>query len=274
MTSVAVCVPAFDETERLRELLASVARVEWDGPVQVVVAVDGGDPDVVRAAEESGAAVVAVVPNRGSYAARNAAVDAIEGDVDVVLFTDADCLVSPGWVREHVAALREADLSGGGVEWLFSAQPTPAEWVDSQRHLRQQAYVEHDGYAATCNLAVRRAVLDAVRFDPSRRTGGDADFGRRATAAGFRLVYTPAATITHRARATRRDLLAKVDRLAGGVERERWVGKPPPSARLTRAAWRRAKAAGLRVGPLWGLRACLLDWEASVRIRRAVERVS
>jgi glycosyltransferase involved in cell wall biosynthesis len=273
MTRVAVCVPAFDETQRLRELLASIARVEWPS-VQVVVAVDGGNAATMRAADEGGAKVVAVVPNRGSYAARNAAVDAIEGDVDVVLFTDADCLVSPRWARAHVEALSSADLSGGGVEWLYSPRPTPAEWVDSQRHLRQQAYVEHDGYAATCNLAVRRAVLDVVRFDNGRRTGGDADFGRRARAAGFSLVYTPSATITHRARATRRDLLAKVDRLAGGIERERWAGRTPPSARLTRGPWVRAKAAGLRVGPVWGLRACLLDWEASVRIRRAVERVS
>jgi glycosyltransferase involved in cell wall biosynthesis len=276
MTRVAVCVPVFDEAERLRDLLASIARAERDGPLQVVVAVDGGDPAVVRAAEEGGAKVIVVRPNKGSYNARNAAIDAIDGEVDVVLFTDADCLVTPAWVREHVAALRDGDLSGGGVEWAFSPKPTPAEWVDSIRHLHQRLYVERDGYAATCNLGVRRSVLDAMRFDATLRTGGDAEFGRRATASGYRLVYTERAAIRHVARATRRELMTKVRRIAGGVanQKARWVERgAPPRARLTRGPWRRAREAGLDVGPVGGLQACLLDWEANLRIRRAVRKV-
>lgn len=277
MTRVAVCVPVFDEAERLRDLLASIARVEWEEPLQVVVAVDGGDPAVVRVATEAGAKVVVVVPNRGSYHARNTAIDAIEGDVDVVLFTDADCVVTPGWVREHVSALSAgADLSGGGVRWAYSERPSPAEWVDSIRHLHQKVYVERDGYAATCNLAVRWSVLGAMRFDASLRTGGDAEFGRRATKAGYRLVYTDAAAILHAPRATRRELMTKVRRIVSGIpaQKARWVERgEPPRARLTRGPWRRAKEAGFDVGPVWGLRACLLDWEANVRIRRAVQKV-
>lgn len=276
MTRVAICVPVFDEADRLRDLLASIAELDWDEPLQVVVAVDGGDPRVVAVAEGTGARTVIVRPNKGSYNARNAAVDAVSKPVDVVLFTDADCLVSPQWVREHVAALESADLSGGGVEWLFSKRPTPAEWVDSIRHLHQKVYVEHDGYAATCNLAVRASLLDEMRFDPTLRTGGDAEFGRRATAAGKRLVYTEAAAIRHVARASRKDLMTKVRRIACGVpaQKARWVerGEAPP-ARLTRGPWRRARQAGLKVGPVWGLRACLLDYEASRRIRKAVEKV-
>ena len=276
MTRVAVCVPVHDEAERLRVLLASIARADWDGPIQVVVAVDGGDPAVIRAAEENGAKAVPIVPNRGSYNARNTAVDAIEGDVDVVLFTDADCAVTPSWIRAHVEALETADLSGGGVEWAFSPKPSPAEWVDSIRHLHQKVYVERDRYAATCNLAVRKAVLDTMRFDATLRTGGDAEFGRRATSSGYTLVYTEKAAIRHAPRRTRRDLMTKVRRIACGVpaQKARWVERgEAPGARLTRGPWRRARQAGFDVGPWWGLRACLLDWEANLRIRRAVKKV-
>ena len=271
MTRVAVCVPVYDEASHLRTLLASI-----DDDVHVIVAVDGGDPACVRVAEEAGAHVVVVTPNQGSYAARNAAIDALPDDVDVVLFTDADCVATPGWVREHVAALADADLSGGGVEWLFSSPPTPAEWVDSQRHLHQRLYVERDGYAATCNLAVRRPVLDAMRFDASLRTGGDAEFGRRATANGYRLVYTEKAAIRHVARPSRAALMRKVRRIVSGIpaQKARWAERGvPPGARLTRGPWRRAREAGLDVGPWWGLQACVLDWEANLRIRRAVKKV-
>jgi glycosyltransferase involved in cell wall biosynthesis len=272
MTRVAVCVPVYDEADHLRTLLAALP-----GDVHVIVAVDGGDPACVRVAEEAGAHVVVVTPNQGSYAARNAAIDALPPGVDVVLFTDADCVPTPSWVPEHVAALEHADLSGGGVEWLYSSDPpAPAEFVDSQRHLHQRLYVERDGYAATCNLGVRRSVLDSMRFDASLRTGGDAEFGRRATASGYRLVYTEKAAIRHVARPDRAALMKKVRRIVSGIpaQKARWVERGvPPGARLTRGPWRRARQAGLDVGPWWGLQACLLDWEANVRIRRAVKKV-
>lgn len=275
-TRVAVCIPVYDEVEALRRLLASISDVDYPHDLmQVVVAVDGGNPVVLQTAESFGAKTVVLQPNQGSYAARNAAIEAIDGAVDTVLFTDADCTVSRVWVKAHLAALDSADLSGGGVRWAFSDRPSPAEWVDSIRHLHQRAYVERDHYAATCNLAVRRSVLDAMRFDATLRTGGDAEFGRRATAAGYRLVYTHDAEIRHLPRRTRRDLMTKVQRIARGVpqQRARWVERGvAPSARLTRGPWRRARAAGLDVGPVWGMRACLLDWHANLLIRRAVRR--
>lgn len=275
-TRVAICIPVYDEATTLRRLLASIADLDYPRHLlQVVVAVDGGNPVVRELAEMAGAHTVVLSPNQGSYAARNAALDAIDGQVDVVLFTDADCAVSRQWVQAHVAALHTADLSGGGVRWAFSDRPSPAEWVDSIRHLHQRAYVERDNYAATCNLAVRASVLDRMRFDATLRTGGDAEFGRRATAAGYRLVYTDDAEVRHMPRRTRRDLMTKVHRIAKGVpqQRARWVERGvAPSARLTRGPWRRAQAAGLDVGPVWGLRACLLDWHANLLIRKAVRR--
>jgi glycosyltransferase involved in cell wall biosynthesis len=273
---IAVCIPVYDEDEALRRLLASISEVDYPRDlVQVIVAVDGGDPVVRQVAESFGAKTVVLQPNQGSYAARNAAVDAIDGPVHAVLFTDADCAVSRQWVREHLAALEHADMSGGGVRWAFSDHPSPAEWVDSIRHLHQRAYVERDRYAATCNLAVRASVLDDMRFDPTLRTGGDAEFGRRATAAGHRLVYTHDAEIRHLPRRTRRDLMTKVHRIANGVPQQhaRWVERGvAPSARLTRGPWRRARAAGFDVGPVWGVRACLIDWHANLLIRKAVRR--
>lgn len=273
---IAVCIPVYDEAVALRRLLLSIADVDYPHDLmQVVVAVDGGDPVVRELAESMGARTVVLSPNQGSYAARNAAIDAIDGSVHAVLFTDADCAVSRQWVRAHLAALERADLSGGGVRWSFSDQPSPAEWVDSIRHLHQRAYVERDQYAATCNLAVRATVLDGMRFDATLRTGGDAEFGRRATAAGHRLVYTDEAEIRHLPRRTRRDLMTKVHRIARGVpqQRARWIERGvAPSARLTRGPWRRARAAGFDVGPVWGVRACLLDWHANLLIRKAVRR--
>lgn len=275
--AVGVVIPAYRETEALETLLASVAAVDHPPELlHVVVAVDGAWPATVDIARRYGVTVLPLTVNAGSYAARNAAIDALPDGLHAVLFTDADCVVTPAWVREHLTALDAAELSGGGVQFTFrKSRPTIAEWVDACRHLKQEAYVTNDGYAATCNLAVRREVLDAHRFDGSLRTGGDAEFCRRVVAAGATLVYTPRALIEHPARDLH-ELVVKVRRIAGGVpgQAERWRDRQPPSTRLTLGIWRRARRAGHEVPLLtWGGPASLLDWALTLHIARAVHRV-
>lgn len=272
---VAVCIPAFQEVDGLVSTLRSVLQADYPPELlQVVVAVDGAHPATVAAAQAAGAtAVLPLEVNRGSYAARNAAVAAVDRPVEVLLFTDADCVVAPGWIRAHVAALEEADTCGGAVRFTFAGRPTPAEFVDSVRHLQQHGYVTRDRFAVTCNLGVRADVYDALRFDESLRTGGDADFGRRARDAGYSLVYSEEAWIAHPARRTDQEVMTKVKRIAAGVEgqRLRWEArKRPVTGRPHRGVWKRARAEGYDVSWAWGVHASLLDWWATRTINKAV----
>jgi glycosyltransferase involved in cell wall biosynthesis len=276
VTVVAVCIPAFDEVEGIARVVTSVRSCGYPAEsLRVIVAVDGGNPDVVAAAEAAGAEVCVVHPNQGSYSARNAAV-ARAGDATVLCFTDADCTVAPGWIDAHLRTLEHCALSGGGVQFVFSEDPPrPAEWVDAFRHLKQELYVTKEHYAATANLAVRRAVFDDMQFDPTLRTGGDADFGRRAHAAGHDIAYTPDARVLHPARVTTQDLLKKVRRLATGAARARRLrGVASRRPRLTRSAYRAARAAGYDVGAVWGARVCALEYRAQWVLYRAVRRTS
>ncbi len=275
---VAVCIPAFNEVAGVTETVESIWATGYPRDrLQVIVAVDGGDPAVSAAAEAAGAEVVVVQPNRGSYAARNAAADHARSDATVLLFTDADCRVSAEWITAHLDALEAAPMSGGAVRFVFSGpKPRPAEWVDAIRHLRQEFYVKSEHYAATCNLAVRREVFTTLRFDESLRTGGDADFGFRAAAAGYDIVYSEAAVIEHRARATRRDLFTKVRRVSSGAPRMRALrgDTSDTTPRSSLAPYRKARAAGLRVGPLWGLEACVLDYWARRIVNQTIRGAS
>ncbi|MDQ1374173.1 MAG: hypothetical protein QOJ09_1511, partial [Actinomycetota bacterium] len=79
---VAVCIPAHGEPAGLRRLLASLDRVDYpNGSLQRVVCIDGPDRDLEEIARASGATVVTLAVNSGSYAARNAAIDAIDADI-------------------------------------------------------------------------------------------------------------------------------------------------------------------------------------------------
>ena len=265
MKRVAVCIPAFGAVRPLVDVLDALARVGVGAPeVQVVVSIDGPDDTLEATARRAGATVVVSTTNRGSYAARNAAIDALDDDVEAVLFTDTDCLPRPGWVNAHVAALGDSDLSAGAIVLVQPDPPTPASYLDAAWHLQQQRHVETDGFGATANLAVRREVLRAHRFDAELRSGGDREFCRRVVAAGGRIVYTGDAVVDHPARSTGAALRTKVARIAQGVA----VAPDPPAppslspieaARHLRAARRagavRTPAQAWQLVSLWSDRA-------------------
>lgn len=262
---VAICVPAHGDPAGLDLLLNSIDRLDYPrAQLQVIVAVDGPDAGLELCARRHGAEVVVSPHNLGSYAMRNLAVDLLR-DASVVLFTDTDCVVRPDWVRAHVSALAEADLSGGAVQFMLDEPPSPAQWVDACRHLRQEHFVNRLGYAATCNLGVRREVIDGIRFDPTLRSGGDFDFGRRTQAAGYVIRYAAGAVIEHPARSSRA-LLKKMWRVAGGAGQLAASGASA-TARRDSGRGRAAAAArerGMRVSRLWLVRVALLDYACSM----------
>ncbi|MDQ1689502.1 MAG: hypothetical protein QOK42_2477 [Frankiaceae bacterium] len=260
---VAVCVPAYRDPDGVRRLLARISAVEHPPEaLRVVIAVDGADEETVRAATAGGAEALAL-PKAGSYAARNAALDHLGTWPEMVVFTDADCLPEPGWVKGHLAAIDGGlDLSGGAVEVTLRPKPSPAEYVDRMRHLRQEMYVTALGFAVTANLAVRREVLDVHRFADRLQTGGDVEFCRRAVAAGCTLGYTADAVVQHPARQTSKEVLTKVRRICAGMadQPERWVGTPVTKARVRRAPVTIARAEGVSQGVLWDAREIVLEW--------------
>jgi hypothetical protein len=148
----------------------------------------------------------------GAYAARNAGAAAAAGVW--LAFTDADCRPAPGWL----AALEGPPpaLLAGPVAMTSGPRPNPCEIYDLVRGIPQAAYVAH-GYAATANLAVPAAVFRELGgFDPGRFSGGDAEFCRRAGAAGHPLRLVPGAVVAHPARADWAALRRKARRIKGG----------------------------------------------------------
>lgn len=131
------------------------------------------------------------------------------------------------------------------------------------------------GFAATCNLAVRRGVFDVLRFDPTLRSGGDHDFGHRLGAAGGTLVYADDAVVEHSARASAAAVLRKVDRVAAGAAAQQRRGHNAVSRRDPQRgpARRRHGTEMLPVGPLWHATVAALDAACSLLYARRVPSV-
>lgn len=105
MTRVAAIIPAYNEAETIASV---VSIVRASGQVAEVMVVDDGSSDgTAGAAEEAGARVVRLSPNRGKGGAMKAGV--AETDAPILLFLDADLI---GLKPEHIRALIEPVASG------------------------------------------------------------------------------------------------------------------------------------------------------------------
>ncbi len=134
----------------------------------------------------------------GSYSARNAGIAHASGDV--LVFTDSDCEVTPNWLQ-HIDQVLADDQITGVMGWSAGA---PSTRVAALEQLMYEANIanftaEHDlKRVDTRNLAIRRSVIDRIgSFQASLQYGGDMEFGARAHAAGFRVVYDSQLVVVH-----------------------------------------------------------------------------
>jgi len=211
---VSVIVPHFNDLGGLVLCLADLERQTWPRDRFEIVVADNASPqgEAAVAAAIDGRARLVIVTERGAGPARNGGAAAARGDV--LAFTDCDCRPEPGWLAAGLEALTRHEVVGGQVRVLVDdpAHMTAAEAFEAVFAFNNERYVTDKGFTVTANLFCARAVFEAV--------GGfavgvseDVDWCRRATAAGYRLGYTPEAVVGHPARRTWAALLNKARRI-------------------------------------------------------------
>jgi glycosyltransferase involved in cell wall biosynthesis len=221
-TRVTVIVPVYNNARGLKTCLEALrAQTFPQSSREIVVANNGSTDDV--AAVVGGFEGVRMVdePRPGSYAARNRGIACAQGEV--LAFTDADCRPEPDWIEKGVARLADAggDVIVGGKVDVFPRdrdRATAVELYEMVTALRQRDYVERGGFAATANLFAPRSVFEQIgRFDADVKSGGDVEWGQRATSLGYRIVYAEDVRVGHPARSTLAELRSKTARVIGGV---------------------------------------------------------
>lgn len=143
-------------------------------------------------------------PVRGLARSRNAGIRRSRGDI--IAFTDDDCYVAPDCLVEIEAAFASRDIGYlGGRVVLYDPTDDP---VTTQ--LRPHPVILEPGSFITpgfihgANMAVRRAVVDAiggfdVRLGPGTAlfAAEDTEYLTRASACGWRGAYDPRPVVYH-----------------------------------------------------------------------------
>ena len=270
---VSVIVPAHNAADEIRALLNSLEHQTASRDLFEVLVVDDCSTDATSAVvADSCFGTPLPGPGRGSYAARNVALGHARGSV--LAFTDSDCRPRHDWIERGLAALdRGADLIAGHIHVPLGEQPSAAALVDAAVFFDQRRYAEL-GFGATANLWTYRRVFDRVGpFNDRLVSGGDTEFGMRATAAGMRAEYDPEVIIEHAPRAHARELARKSFRVGVGAaqhlvhaegplrERDRYWARPGswiPKGGLK--GLDRLAARGIQPGPLRRARMYLVQY--------------
>lgn len=150
----------------------------------------------------------------GPGPARNLGVTHSTGEI--LAFIDADCLADPNWLQAAEHSLADANVSvlGGDVRIAYedAQNLTQLEAYESIYAYRMDRYIAREGFTGTGNLVVRRETLDDVGPFAGIGVAEDRDWGRRATAKGYKIRYLAGMKVYHPARKTFAELQQKWDR--------------------------------------------------------------
>jgi len=267
-----------DRAAGLARTLDAYERLEApQGGYRVIVA-DDGSRDETRSVLAARAGrlplVVLHLPSLGQNAARNRALEGIEGDL--VLFTDDDALPRPDWLvrmRTAADAHPEAGVIAGTVVPRFAM--SPPEWLLRSVRLGPTfAWVERpaDGAvdpteAVSPSFAIRASLLAAgLRFDESIGPDGSTDYAMgsetelllRLQRAGVLAWYVRDAVVEHVVTAAQVEE-STILRRAYRYGRGRWrLG-------TSRLAKSRLRARGIPVAVLYDLLSRRLSYVRAVR---------
>jgi GT2 family glycosyltransferase len=202
--TVSVVIPTRGRPDALVSCLRGIGRTALDpAAVEVVVAADG--EDVAPPPDRCTGAVAlrfAEGPRAGPSAARNRGAAAARGEI--VAFTDDDCVPSPEWLPELLAALGASPTSivAGRVRNGLPAN----RWAEASHVLLDSVIASYarrrdrPGFAPSSNLAMRREVFASIGgFDErfTRAAAEDREFCDRAFERGHRIVHARAAVVDH-----------------------------------------------------------------------------
>lgn len=182
-----IIIPAYNEATLLPLCLESIEEQDFKGGYEVIVVDNGSTDRTAKIAKAYDARVISETERQGPVFARIAGFKVAKGEI--LVSTDADCIVPPDWLSRIAKDLRSAKFAGliAGFEYTNANNLSKkfARWL-----LPLALFLDRltGGHFSGANFAVRReAYMDVGGFSPTFTTFEDVDLSNRLRATGYKL---------------------------------------------------------------------------------------
>ena len=236
---ISVIIPVYNHSECLKLCLQALENQTYSKDLYEVIVVDNASKeDIKSVVSQFSQAKYTYESQPGSYVARNQGVSLAKGEI--LAFTDADCIPDSDWIEKGVSCLLSTPNCGlvaGRIDLLFQKpeQPNIFELYDCiEMSFSQEEFVREDGFGATANIFAYKHIVEKVGcFDCTLKSGGDRQFGKQISAAGYKAIYADDARIAHPARYSFSQIRTRILRFVGGSF-DRMMAKNPSPMDITR----------------------------------------
>jgi GT2 family glycosyltransferase len=212
--SISVVIPVFNGGAAFQACLQSLATC-LPPTVEVVVVVDGPDPQSAAAASAFGAQVIQLPRNFGPAYARNVGAEAAQGEL--LFFVDADVALHPETIGAIDAVFAEQSITADGFVALIGSYddaPGALNFLSQYKNLlhhytHQQGRIEASTFWGACGVIRRDIFLSVGGFNPAYRYPciEDIELGYRLRRYGYRIGLCKQVQVKHLKHWTGRSLL-------------------------------------------------------------------
>jgi glycosyltransferase involved in cell wall biosynthesis len=188
-----VVIPAFNEEQNIEASLSSLINQSYPRDRYEIILVDNGSTDRTSEIASGHADLILSKPDGNVGAVRNFGISNASGDV--IICTDADCVVASNWIETGVALLEKnpRHAFGGGLRPRESAKWIEKYWIlnESGRATQQRALMGS-------SIFMWKSDLEQLGvFNETVTSGEDSDLYERALANGLEVTISPELSIAH-----------------------------------------------------------------------------
>jgi glycosyltransferase involved in cell wall biosynthesis len=188
-------VPAYNEERLIAETLQRIHDIVGGRYPYSLTVVDNGSSDATVELALSGKAEVISDPKGTVSTLRN--IGATRSGGDILIFLDADVLLTEQWVARLPHTLRELSRSPRTITGSWCGVSAAPSWIE--RYWFKPLLNGRNTHINSGHLIIARRFFEELHgFDPSLETGEDYDLSVRAVARGGQIVDDPLLEVEHR----------------------------------------------------------------------------
>ncbi|MHC4122175.1 MAG: glycosyltransferase family 2 protein [Planctomycetota bacterium] len=198
--TVSIVIPVYNDKENLEKCLESLYDIE-EKDFDIVVVDDESDDDPESVTKKFLCRIIRLPVNRGQAYARNIGVKETKGDI--ILFTDSDCIVMKGWVKNITEELIKSYKKSEDVVAIYGRVTSNGNFFARCHDYTGYAYVQGgprrsmDYLNTACVAIYREAFWKAGGFSENMKVREDPDLALKLIEKGYRVVFDPAVFVFH-----------------------------------------------------------------------------